>query len=147
MFDVESDCASIKILMVKFNFILQVPAAARQKRFLDDMANKYARLLHMNLYTGLNADMAVDLEVCRLPSGKPWVLGYGACGIVYKVSNIPDQICTLLVSKANPCCHTGPQSCTFLPYRKGCFAAWFAKGAASKVRRLCRQQTPCYKRA
>ena len=51
------------------------------------MACKYARLLHMNLYTGSHGDMAIDLEVCRLPNGAPWMLGYGACGIVYKVSD------------------------------------------------------------
>ena len=46
--------------------------------------DKYARRLCVDLYTGPQAEQA-DLEICRLADGSPWVLGSGACGIVYKV--------------------------------------------------------------
>ena len=52
---------------------------------MDGLSNKYARLLHMNLYAGFNSDSSIDLQVCQQPDGNPWVLGQGSCGIVYKV--------------------------------------------------------------
>ena len=71
---------------------IQESADVRRQKFLDDMANKYARLLHMNLVTGFATDLTTDLEVCRLPNGRPWVLGVGGCGIVYKVGMTPYKL-------------------------------------------------------
>ena len=67
---------------------VQVSPAARQTGFLDGLGNKYARLLHMNLYAGLDADSTIDLQVCQQPDGAPWVLGRGSCGLVYKVCTL-----------------------------------------------------------
>ncbi len=49
--------------------------------------DRYAHKLHVDLYTGPQAERA-DLEICRLAYGSPWVLGSGACGIVYKVTQL-----------------------------------------------------------
>lgn len=48
------------------------------------VVDKYARLLNVDLHTGPLVERA-DLEISRFPDGSPWVLGSGACGVVYKV--------------------------------------------------------------
>jgi len=53
-------------------------------------AGRYARRLHVDLITGPQAERA-DLEICKLADGSPWVLGSGACGVVYKVSHTSVQ--------------------------------------------------------
>ena len=54
-------------------------------------AGRYARRLHVDLFTGPQAERA-DLEICKLADGSPWVLGSGACGVVYKVSNTSKRL-------------------------------------------------------
>ncbi|DBB16791.1 TPA: hypothetical protein ACH3X3_015028 [Trebouxia sp. C0006] len=58
--------------------------APEQNKAMDySYAGRYARRLHVDLFTGPQAERA-DLEICKLADGTPWVLGSGACGVVYK---------------------------------------------------------------
>ncbi len=62
-----------------------------QNKAMDySYAGRYARRLHVDLFTGPQAERA-DLEICKLADGTPWVLGSGACGVVYKVSHTSVQ--------------------------------------------------------
>ncbi|KAL0038677.1 hypothetical protein WJX79_002702 [Trebouxia sp. C0005] len=64
-------------------------------------AGRYARRLHVDLLTGPQAERA-DLEICKLADGSPWVLGSGACGVVYKAVRDGVQDVAVKVLAASP---------------------------------------------
>ena len=68
----------------KQNGCWQVEGWSSNAAFMEAMASKYAKQLHLSMCIGPQIE-CTSLEVSRRADGSPWVLGQGACGIVYKV--------------------------------------------------------------